>query len=194
MANTPSDQHQYDQQPVKPKRDSQRSKVYAAESVIQPGRDPEFRSIEACQRYVDHIMATKTWQKLDRTERWGRGIRVHDGRGHRRAVSYGGTIALPLWARQKGVILHELAHEILQGSHTRGESVAHGWQFCSVYLKLVSRFMGRKEAAKLKASFKKHRVRFTEPQKRKPLTEAQRQVLRERLVAARAAKAAKAAE
>ena len=59
--------------------------------------------------------------------------------------------------------MHELAH---QAGHMH-----HGRSFRQCLLKLVSQFMGRKEADALKAEFKKAKLAFGNA--RKPMTEAQ---------------------
>ena len=80
---------------------------------------------------------------------------------------------------------HELSH-LLQPSG----SAAHGWQFCSIELRLVRHFLGKEAYDKLKAEFKAGRVRFTKPRAKRELTPEQRAVLGERMAVARAAKAA----
>ena len=114
---------------------------------------------------------------------------IHDGRGRFLPGGWHEGITIPKHGRFTWVIVHELAHTVCQREH--GTLVAgHGWQFCAIYLRLVLLTMGREAYDALRASFKKHRVRYSEPRKRKPLSAEQKAVLAARLAAARAAKAA----
>ena len=89
-------------------------------------------------------------------------------------------------SREGGIVLHELAHVICQREH--GLRVAgHGWQFCSIYLKLALYMMGREAHDALKKEMKVNRVRFTEPRKRKPMDPLRKAALVARLAAYRAA-------
>lgn len=172
---------------MKKPRDSQRSRVYAAEGVIQQkAADPAFEELAACQKYVDRI----------RHSAWFRRhypgalqyIRLKDGRGSTRARADNATIDLPRWGRQKAVILHELAHCVIRQTYGSRTMAGHGREWAAVYLALVRRWMGREAAAKLKASFQERRVRFRPKRHLSPET---RQAAGERLRAVRAAMAAK---
>jgi putative metallohydrolase (TIGR04338 family) len=86
---------------------------------------------------------------------------VHDGRGARRAIGKcdfdTGDIHLtfPRHSRQKLIVLHELAHAATGGGHD-------SW-FCSVYLKLVRRFMGDGAWDDLRSTFRSQEVKFRCP-------------------------------
>ena len=159
----------------------------------------EAMTIEQCQALVDKVLASKYVQRkyspqfhslpVYPTHAGGRAsagggwhyVRAHDDYEWR-----GRHIRLGVWARQPIVVLHEIAH------HLAGLSHGHDWRFCQVMLDLVRHFMGREAHDALKASFKEHRVRFTEPRKRGPVSPERRAQLVEQLAAARAAKADKA--
>lgn len=172
---------------MKRERDSQRSKVYAAERASIQGMGRRGMTIEECQEYVNRVTHTKWF-----VGRWGTGWRVKVKHGRNGGTAYGGSwgyMTLGVWARCEPVILHELAHHIV--TDTYGEYVAwHGWQFAETFLALVKHHMGAEAADALKAAYKEHNVKFRKPRKRKPLTEEQKEVLRKRLAVARAAKAA----
>lgn len=121
-------------------RDQQRQRVYDAENAL-PSNGREYPTVADCKRRVNQIVNSAWWKK--RTHKRRRLVSVHDGRGHRRAVSYGGTIALPKWARNDRVILHELAHEACP----RGEK--HGSQFARTYYDMVRRFWSVEMAERL---------------------------------------------
>ena len=93
--------------------------------------------------------------------------------------------------RNEPVMIHELCHLVVEYEFPRREVAWHGWQFCQTYLKIVGSVLGPETRDTLKASFKEEGVRFTPPRKKREMTEAGKQVLRDRLVVARAAKARK---
>lgn len=188
-------------------RDTQRKRVYDAEDrawswLATPSS--ELLTIEQCQALVDKVLASK-WlsnqadmkMQVSLVRRLG-GVLVFAGTGNNATIedrwgtSFGWyyhkktdkpSISLSRQGRQKSVVLHELAH-ILQPSGT----AAHGWEFCSIYLRLVRHFMGKEAHDKLKAEFKAGRVRFTKPRAKRTLTHEQREAATARLAAARAAR------
>lgn len=189
-------------------RDNQRQKVYDAEQRATGWHyapASTLMTIEQCQAFVDRVLATK-WlanqedmrMQLSLIRRKG-GVIVFAGSGTNASIddrigtSYGWavkttdrpSISMARQSRQKMVLLHELSH-LLQPSG----SAAHGWQFCSIELRLVRHFLGKEAYDKLKAEFKAGRVRFTKPRAKRELTPEQRAVLVERMAVARAAKAA----
>jgi hypothetical protein len=130
-------------------RDSQRSKLYAAEAIFHSA--PDFKTVDQCQAYVDSVMASR-WVRA----RWQQRIVVKDGRGHVNATGgTSGQLQLPLWSRQRLVILHEMAHVL-----TPYRYAAHGPEYAGVLLSLVHHVLGAETAAKLRASYKEHRVRY----------------------------------
>lgn len=165
-------------------RDSQRAKVYRAEEVLESFAVslPEIKDIEG---YVQRVWASKRVQAAFAFPNLMNVPRVHDGRGRRRPAANASMIKMPRWCRNTHIVLHELAHVIAICHHGRGVAW-HGWQYCSVYLKLVLCVMGREAHNALKASFQKHRVRFRPKAPRKPLTPEQRMVMVARFAAARA--------
>jgi len=137
-------------------RDTQRSKVYHAERVIHH-HGKQFKNMEEVDAYVIRICKTAFWKKLHGAYH----IEIKDGRGRRRACAFNwGTIALPRWARQEAIILHELAHTLVNFDNYNF-TAWHGKEFAKTYLLLVKRFMGKEEHAKLKTSFKENHVHYT---------------------------------
>lgn len=164
-------------------RDSQRSRLYRAESASGLEKHAEKMTIAEAQAFVDRLLAQKTVQKhFPITGRIGTKVFVVAGRGCY-AEWLRRRITLAPWGRNPLVICHELAH-ILE---RRG--AAHGWEFAAAELWLVRRAMGKDAHDALKAAFKAGRVRYTAPRARRPLSDEEKAVLRQRLVAARAAKA-----
>lgn len=133
-------------------RDQQRSRVYAAENAAFDKSKSEGMTVEQVERFVEEVWNSRTVERMRRSI-WTRAPRVHDGRGHRRAVSYGGMIAIPLWARSRWVVLHELAHELTT------QEPAHGPHFVANYLTLVERFLGFEARERLGAEMRKRNVK-----------------------------------
>jgi len=152
-------------------RDSQRSKVYKAETAHSLWFDEAlFDSVGDVQRWVDSICKSRWFKNrfpryaLDPKSlmKYGRsadGIKVLDGRGRRRACGLRrGFIKLPIWTRTDLHILHEIAHVV-----TTTKVASHGREFCANYLALVRQFMGKEEANELRECFKRHKVKYTRP-------------------------------
>lgn len=180
-------------------RDTQRSRVYAAENAAfrgYPVASDRLADVESIERFVRDVWSRKRvaasfpsvarWQ---RAQLAGGGLlrgslpTVKDGRGRRRAGATTSFITMPVWSRSKWVVLHELAHVITCREHP--SAAGHGWEYCEVYLRLVRCVLGVEAHKQLKASFKAHRVRFRKPRKRQPLSPDQRQALAQRLALAR---------
>jgi len=176
-------------------RDTQRSKLYKAEQVLDRFAAP-LREVADVEKYIARQMKRATLRARYGTavdpDRWS--LAIKDGRGTRCALAYGShAISLPLWARKDWVVLHELAHVI----HNRlsrsfgGSRIAelhggasHGWQFAAIYLDLVRFCMGAEAHDALKASFKERKVRFRPKRSAGPATPEQKA----RLAALREAK------
>ena len=177
-------------------RDSQRHKVYRAEdrALKHHSLGQRYQTTADCYEFIMGIIERKTFKrwfpKAARTLIWR--LEIRPGRGARRAFAMGRWgITLPRWGRNEPVMIHELCHLVVDYEFPRHEVAWHGWQFCQTYLKIVGNVMGPEAAARLKAEFKAEGVRFTPPRKKREMTEADKQVLRDRLVVARAAKARK---
>lgn len=128
-------------------RDSQRSRVYAAEGSV-PGYWGQTIANEDLQAFVD-----KALNRAPIRSRWGnRFVTVRLGRNGGR--SYGGTILLGVRGRNPWVVSHELAHEL-----TPGRFAAHGPEFCGVFLFLVRTVIGADAEKTLRDSFKAMRVK-----------------------------------
>lgn len=162
-------------------RDTQRSKLYAAERDALIAYSKPLPSVKDVEEYLRKQMRRATLKRRygDAVDLKVWPIRVTDGRGTRHALAHGTRkISLPLWARHEWVVLHETAHIIherlaitpgwRQGDRTRelAGGAAHGWQFAAVFLDLVRFCMGAEAGDALKVAFKARRVRFKP--KRKP--------------------------
>lgn len=166
-----------------PARDSQRAKLYAAE---REAFGDAFRRLHGAgelvdaERYVRRVTSSSTWLRLATEHGQARApeVEVADGRGCRMARGGSGYVTLPRWARTEPVMLHELAHCLTCATFVVRDGAAggyelqlgarHNWPFARAYLDLVSMFLGRDAADRLKASFWKHHVKFNPPKRLSP--------------------------
>lgn len=152
-------------------RDSQRSRVYAAEYTIRDStvraiatrRVPTFgrpsESIDDIRAYVVDLMSRPAVVK-----EFGRrpqpAVEVGSPQ-QRRGLYYtmGQRIALPNdhFGSSVTTIVHELAHHLTYMKY--GGRVGHGWQFAHTLLVLYGAAFGAKARKALAASFKANRVR-----------------------------------
>jgi hypothetical protein len=157
-------------------RDSQRSKVYASERAAFKRQILDFEEIEAM---LGLILGSSYFRRNFGTMK----VTLQRGRNAGWANPWTRTISLGVYGRQRWLLLHELAHIIVNTSPT---AAWHGWEFCEVYLNLIHRFLGKEAHDSLRAEFKARKVKFNKPRAKRQLTEEQRAELRERLARARA--------
>lgn len=161
-------------------RDSRRSAVYEAESIVRRMIDRaderglrtvevagshvtlpverRFASIESVQEYVDAVLALD-WVRA-RWERASVRVRVRARAGNA-AAHYerdSATIAVPehrrntAWAFRELVILHELAHHLDPQDPDDATEAAHGPAFVDRFLTLAGEIVGPEVAFVLRAS------------------------------------------
>lgn len=189
-------------------RDSQRGKLYKAEREALQKLAKPLPTVQDIERYLKRQSKRTTL-----SSRYGNAVdvidwklQVTDGRGTRHGYAHGSyKIGMPLFARNDWYTLHEWAHIIHSristawfgpngrrhldvGSRTQElkGGAAHGWQYAAIYIDLVHFCMGKDAADALKASFKKHKVRFRPKQKR-VVTPEQIERLRQARLSAKAA-------
>ncbi len=132
-------------------RDSQRARLYRAESSVAPGR--RLPTVERMQAYVDTLVEADWF-----AARWGgRAFEVRPGFGHRRATAdEHGVLQMPKWARTELVLLHEVAHCL-----TPRTFASHGPEYAGVLVALARRAMNPATAQSLEDAFARHRVQWT---------------------------------
>ena len=178
----------------KTQRDSQRSKLYKAEREIKsPLADERIETVPEIQKWVDKI-CSYAWFK----RRFGNDIRieVEDGRGRRSAQGerclyrrlkndnieiYDGYIKLPIWARKKWVILHEMAHAVCP------YKPGHGRYFARCFLSLIHHVLGYEVKKEFVEAFKKNKVKYNPF---RVMTEEAKEAARERFKQFRSQKGA----
>lgn len=150
-------------------RDSQRSKVYEAETLanIESGY---LKTVDEMQKFVNQIMSSRWWKSRSSIDY----ITVMPGRGCKRALAtytytHKAAIKMPKWSRYEICILHELTHHLVHW-----ENAAHGREFCRTYLEMIKRFLGHTQYVKQRDAFKKVGVKYC---KRKNITPKRRLIL-----------------
>lgn len=133
---------------MQPPRDSQKSRLYGAESS----------AFTWGQTISDELLQATLNDILDRKPvraRWGHlKIRVERGRGGARA--YGKSrISMGVAARNEWTMCHELAHCL-----TSNHCASHGPEFAGVYLFLVDLVIGKEASDRLRNAFKAKRVKY----------------------------------
>lgn len=147
-------------------RDSQRSRVYAAERAAFGGGSLDAGApdtLEATQARAEGILRS-TWVR-EQYPRAPRSVSVEDTRA-RCATAYATRVEMPKWSRAPEnwwVLFHELAHTILNWVPGRHDRAGHGWEFCATYVALVRELRGEADADRLVAAFKAGRVRYRRP-------------------------------
>jgi len=145
----------------KPKpRDSQRRRLYAAEGQVAAiNRDmlPTVLDIEA---FVDEMLASH-WLRTQFTPRVLEQIRVVSGRENRAAYARGATISVPFWARSKFIVIHEVAHILCGRYYGKDFIAAHGPEFATLQVAMVTQFLGQADGLELHLAFMRFGVKHT---------------------------------
>jgi putative metallohydrolase (TIGR04338 family) len=148
-------------------RDTQRSRVYAAESLVRRIYDRaddsgsrsvdvhgstltlpverRFASVESVQHYVDLVLALG-WVRAEWPTRAAAPVAIRARRGETQAhyESATATIAMPpfvnnhAWAMREFVLLHEIAHHL----QADPDHASHGPQFVDRFTTLVTEIIG----------------------------------------------------
>lgn len=147
-------------------RDSQRSRLYAAEWETFGRPVPEFETIQDLEKYFWSVLENWRVQRKYQTARdvidGKQKVVVDNGAGCRRAITFFEPtkirVAFPRAMRSKWVVVHEAAHVLAPR-----DAAYHGREFCRVYLHLVKLFFGQDAQNKLKAAMKKHKCKYSKP-------------------------------
>lgn len=145
-------------------RDSQRQKLYDAECAFNHATH-RLETLEEVQEYVDSITRTRWWKSRYfgsfENSGWrfrGNGkyqVRIKDGRGSATSYRLRGEVKMPHWSRYKGIVLHELAHQLVPPQYA-----GHGPEFAKMYLLMVKRYMGRDAWRFLKWQFDRYGIKY----------------------------------
>ena len=144
-----------------PPRDSQRSRVYRAETPLGGRRLP---TLPDCAAYLDDVVGSLWWNARFPELDLFRAPRLRPGNGARQAFyreeADGPTITLPRRYRTAAVVLHELAHWALAREL---DLPNHGRTFTRLLLDATAEFMGPVKRDLLAAGYTEHRVRIAPP-------------------------------
>lgn len=182
-------------------RDQQKAKLYRSENLVDGFKKAEWRDLSSCGKFLNELRNDKVlnrwYPKLKQTLEK---VELHPGMGRRNACCEYGyeryTIKLPLWARGRMVVCHELAHALIAetyGHHNRRVQ-PHGWQFARMQMFFIQRGVGRAKADELKAAYKKCGVRYKQPKPKRQLSPDRKLELQERMKKMHEAKRAKKLE
>jgi hypothetical protein len=141
-------------------RDSQRSRVYAAENACSWAKYGQTIPNNQLQAWAEQNILSKAWFRKRFGDRYPA---IELGRGGGKAYTglfTAGRITLGVEFRNAWGMCHEMAHIISHDSH--------GPAFARNYLFLVEKVIGKAEADELKAKFKEHRVKMI-PASKMPL-------------------------
>ena len=141
-------------------RDSYRQRTYDAENNwlynmryregLMSKESDTLADIAEAQRYVNRILKTKTWTKLNGKPDTGIELFLLKGNANSGlAYVHQGRIGLgKKYGLRKTVVLHELAHMVGPGQHL------HGVKFRQFHVALVRRFIGRAQGDALFKSYR----------------------------------------
>jgi putative metallohydrolase (TIGR04338 family) len=142
-------------------RDSQRSRVYRAETPVGGGRLPH---LDQCAAFVDEVVGSFWWAARFPEHGLAEVPRLRPGQGARQAFYREDpgrpTITLPRRYRTTGVVLHELAHWALKNAH---DLPVHGRTFTRLLLDATAEFGGAGRAERLAAGYAEHKVHVGKP-------------------------------
>jgi hypothetical protein len=169
-------------------RDMQRKKLYAAERDVFYGTEhAEKIPIVKCRALMKRI-----WKRQDFRRAFPKSansLMLPTCVEKRSGCSLGGWHGIKLApdGRCKWITVHELAHTVCYRELGPKDGHGHGRHYAATYLRLVRMVFGDAWERKLKASFKKHGVKY---KARRVMSPEAKAALRERLTLAREAKAA----
>jgi hypothetical protein len=142
-------------------RDSQRSRVYRAETPVGGGRLPH---LDQCAAFVDEVVGSLWWMARFPDHGLAEVPRLRPGQGARQAFYREDpgrpTITLPRRYRTTGVVIHELAHWALKDAH---DLPVHGRTFTRLLLDATLEFGGAGRAERLAAGYAEHKVHVGKP-------------------------------
>lgn len=132
-----------------PNRDSQRSKVYAAEDAFWGYKNQRDMSHAEAQAYVDSILAQRWFRS-----RWGKMEIKVVPKHHGSARGGYGQIHMPSWSLNEHIILHEMTHCI---AHPKA---MHGPLFVATSLVLLEGVKGKEFASRARKVYAERKVHW----------------------------------
>lgn len=126
-----------------PPRDSQRERLYAAEREVAAAMRDLLPTVGEMQAFVDEILGSR-WLQSRFGNRMLGPITVLNGHGQRAATAhcFMSTINMPKGTRSKFIVIHEVCHILTDRFYGQDTTEAHGPQFATFELMLVSHILG----------------------------------------------------
>lgn len=139
-------------------------RIYRAEDQTEMRMPPEpMMSLEEVLDFVRHITSKEWWLRRSLYPV----VRIRDGRGDDRALTYvgDGIMNLPKWSRKRPVIVHELTHIL-----TNYERPHHGVEFAANLLDMYSRYLSKRWGSILEDRLVANKIEWTGPKYRERFT------------------------
>lgn len=175
---------------MKRPRDSQRSRLYAAEWEVFGWPKMEFKSIGELEDYFWTVLENRHVQARYPVAKdivaGSIELKVANGFGLRNAMTiWDGQrvwISFPRKVRTKWTVVHEIAHVVAPQ-----EAALHGREFARVYLHLMKLIFGHDIENNLKSAMKKHKCKYSRHHTRwtNPITQEEKDVMLDRLLIGR---------
>lgn len=145
-------------------RDSQKQRLYHAQRLANIYQSVDnAMTLKESQKFVNKVIShqgtRKLYEKYKFTfDNYPAEIIVESSSGSHATMRFRGNgivrlIRLNTFGRNKFTILHEIAHHLTWGRE------AHGPEFADTLISLVSKYLGKDEATKLKNAFNEKRVK-----------------------------------
>ena len=143
--------------------DPQRQLLYAAEREVEAFlRDP-LPTIAKMQEFVNHVLSSPWTREHFGTRLLAEPIMVWpqaEGLDYAEASTNWGVISVPEGMGDKFIILHELAHILVDRYYGGNATESHGPQFATFYLMLVRQFLGAADCWDLLEAFDRNNVNY----------------------------------
>lgn len=175
---------------MKRPRDSQRSRLYAAEWEMFGWPKMEFKSMDNLKDYFWKVLNNRHVQNkypVARSMVAGNiETKIANGAGLRETmIIWDGDrvwVSFPRRARTKWAVIHEIAHLVAPQ-----DAAEHGREFARTYLHLVKLFYGKPAEDKFKAAMKKHQCKYSRSHSRwtNPPSQEEKTVMLDRLLVGR---------
>lgn len=175
---------------MKRPRDSQRSRLHAAEWSVFGWPKMDFKSIELLENYLWEVLENRHVQRRYPVAKeivaGSIEITVANGGGLRKPMTIWDEqrvwVSFPRKYRTKWLVLHEIAHVL-----TPQDAAWHDREFAHIYLHLVKLFYGKEMQYKFKAAMKNSKYKYSKPHSRwnVPPTQEEKTIMLDRLLAGR---------
>ena len=145
-------------------RDPQCEQLYIAEREVRAVmRGDRLPTIAKMQEFVNHVLSSPWTREHFGTRLLAEPIMVWpqaEGLDYAEASTNWGVISVPEGMGDKFIILHELAHILVDRYYGGNATESHGPQFATFYLMLVRQFLGAADCWDLLEAFDRNNVNY----------------------------------